>query len=117
MSYMKEMWGEFQEYLEREEAKPRMTWAEFEKRYDQACIAQGMSPCFAGQQAPVKWLKASMEEGIPSPLDDWGEDGFSSGTDDVPGTPEPKCEADKPEGTRDVEKFLKEQQDKLWRGE
>lgn len=27
------------------------------------------------------------------------------------------CEADKPEGTRDPDKFLKEQQDKLWRGE
>ncbi len=27
------------------------------------------------------------------------------------------CEADKPEGTRDVEKFLKEQQQKLWTGE
>ena len=26
----------------------------------------------------------------------------------------PKCEADKPEGTRDVDKYLKEQQDKLW---
>lgn len=25
-----------------------------------------------------------------------------------------KCEADKPEGTRDVDKFLKEQQNKLW---
>ena len=34
-------------------------------------------------------------------------------------SPEPEkqyeCEADKPEGTRDVDKFLKEQQDKLWR--
>jgi hypothetical protein len=32
-------------------------------------------------------------------------------------TPLPKltCEADKPEGTRDVDKYLKEQQDKLWR--
>jgi hypothetical protein len=28
---------------------------------------------------------------------------------------EPRCEADKPIGTRDVEKFLREQQDKLWR--
>ncbi len=30
--------------------------------------------------------------------------------------PEPKdeCETDKPEGTRNVDKFLKEQQDKLW---
>ncbi len=28
---------------------------------------------------------------------------------------ESTCEADKPEGTRDVEKFLREQQDKLWR--
>ena len=27
------------------------------------------------------------------------------------------CETDKPEGTRDVEKFLKEQQDRLWRNE
>lgn len=27
----------------------------------------------------------------------------------------PTCEADKPEGTRDVEKFQKEQQDELWR--
>lgn len=27
------------------------------------------------------------------------------------------CETDKPEGTRDVDKFLKEQQDRLWRGE
>jgi hypothetical protein len=27
---------------------------------------------------------------------------------------EPKCEADKPVGTRDVDKFQKEQQDKLW---
>jgi len=30
---------------------------------------------------------------------------------------EPTCEADKPEGTRDVDKFLKEQQEKLWRGD
>lgn len=28
--------------------------------------------------------------------------------------PEPTCEADKPEGTRDVDKYLKEQQNKLW---
>jgi len=32
------------------------------------------------------------------------------------GLPDPKTESEKPEGTRDVDKYLKEQQDKLWRG-
>ena len=27
------------------------------------------------------------------------------------------CESDKPEGTRDVEKYLREQQDALWRND
>jgi len=31
--------------------------------------------------------------------------------------PAPTCEADKPEGTRDVDAFLREQQDRLWRGD
>ncbi|KKN68048.1 hypothetical protein LCGC14_0455020 [marine sediment metagenome] len=31
--------------------------------------------------------------------------------------PAPKCETDKPIGTRDVDKFLREQQNKIWGNE
>ena len=77
--------------------------------------------------APLVGLQASVEGAEQEEMeafygrilasgDDWGSD---PGEHVPPETrvPKPTCEANKPEGTRDVDKFLKEQQEKLWRRE
>lgn len=76
----------------------------------------------ASASPPMKGLKAALEKGLGHYEDDPSQidpEGWGSDYDPVEDLqkPEPKCEADKPEGTRDVEKFLKEQQNKLWRDE
>lgn len=71
--------------------------------------------------APPVGLKAIMEGAGQEEVESFYEGGWGSdpGEPVPPKTrvPRPTCEADKPEGTRDVDKFLKEQQEKLWRGE
>ena len=42
---------------------------------------------------------------------------FKSTVKQIKEKPTCRCETDKPIGTRDVDKFLREQQDKLWRDE
>jgi len=71
---------------------------------------------------PPRGLKASIKDidliQHIRPSDQWSQSELDAfyGEPEKPKA-EPTCEADKPEGTRDVDKFLKEQQEKLWRGD
>lgn len=62
-------------------------------------------------------IKAIMEQSTPGGEDwDMDVDPCSLDAELVREHEAPKDEVDKPEGTRDVDKFLKEQQNKLWKG-
>jgi hypothetical protein len=68
----------------------------------------------------TEWMRKSMTEHELRALgysEEQIKELMESGTHEDPPANEYACEADKPEGTRDPDKFLKEQQDKLWRGE
>ena len=130
MSYMKQQWLE-REQLRAELMKDWPTPAQFRREYQcdfsevEQRVMANLPPSVPGVAPPMSsGLKAIMEgarrktlqEEVKAFYDDWGDD---PGEHVPPETrvQKPTCEADKPEGTRDVDKFLKEQQDKLWRGD
>jgi len=87
-----------------ERAEQKETWEIFVNAYNTAVKKRTTTPAEASY------------DGMLASGNDWGSD---PGEHVPPETrvPKPTCEANKPEGTRDVDKFLKEQQEKLWRRE